>query len=171
MNKGMEVIEAKWLFDMAVENIDIVIHRESIVHSLVQFTDGSLKAQMSVPDMRFPIQYALSHPERWGGEEWPRLDLAQTSLLHFEKPDFSRFPCLRLAREAGTKGGSYPTVLSAADDVAVARFLSGQIGFMDIPRLVEAVISRHDMVPEPSLDEVLSIDAWARETAQSWRAD
>jgi len=170
MNKGMEVIEAHWLFDVPIDRIDILIHRESIIHSLVEFSDGSIKAQLSPPDMRLPIQYALSHPERWRGEEWPHLDLAQMGRLHFEAPDFSRFPCLKLALEAGERGGSYPTVLAAADEVAVERFLSGDIGFMDIPRVLEATLSRHDAVSNPSIDEVLDIDAWAREQALAWQA-
>ena len=161
MNKGLEVIEARWLFAMPYEQIDVVLHRESIVHSLVEFVDGSLKAQLGVPDMRVPIQYALTYPSRVPAP-WPRLDIARVGQLSFGEVDDDKFPCLRLARFAGERGGTYPAVLSAADEVAVAAFLAGTIGFLDIPALIERVLGSHDSNPRPSLEDVLAADDWAR---------
>ncbi len=165
MNKGMEIIEAHWLFGVDYQQIEVVVHPQSIVHSLVEFADGSVKAQLSPPDMRLPIQYALSHPERLSNPALPQLDLARTASLSFEAPDAERFPCLRLARHAGEKGGTYPAVMSAADDVAVELFLGGAIGFMDIPRLIEGVLEQHQSIGHPSLEAVLEADSWARQTA------
>jgi 1-deoxy-D-xylulose-5-phosphate reductoisomerase len=166
MNKGMEAIEAHWLFDMPWENIQVLIHPESIVHSLVEFRDGSVKAQLAAPDMRLPIQYALTYPRRWPNPGLPHLDFGQLEALHFEAPDLGRFPCLRLALEAGRSGGTYPTVLSAADEVAVELFLSHQIGFPGIPRLVEKVMEGHHPILHPNMEDIMSIDAWAREKAR-----
>ena len=162
MNKGFEVIEAQWLFDVPVEKIEVVVHPQSIVHSFVEFVDGSVKAQLSPPDMRLTIQYALFYPER-PRSELPRLDFSNIGPLTFEAPDLERFPCLRLAVDAGQKGGTYPTVLSAADEVAVELFLKQRIGFLDIATLVEEALEQHQSIPHPSLEEILAADAWARE--------
>lgn len=167
MNKGMETIEAMWLFNVPIAVVEVILHRESIVHSLVEFSDGSVKAQLGVPDMRLPIQLALGYPARMPEPAVPLLDLAQIGALHFGAPDTERFPCLRLAMEAGRTGGTAPAAMAAADEVAVERFLSGEIGFLDIPRVVEAVLERHDPIPAPSLDEVLAADAEARRLAAS----
>ncbi len=162
MNKGFEVIEAHWLFDIPLEKIEVVIHPQSIVHSFVEFVDGSIKAQLSPPDMRLPIQYALFYPERLPSK-LPHLDFSNIGALTFEAPDLEKFPCLRLAVEAGRKGGTYPAVLSAADEVAVELFLEGRIRFLDIGKLVEETLEQHQSTPCPSLQEVLTADAWARE--------
>jgi len=164
MNKGLEVIEAHWLFDINVEDVVVLIHPQSIVHSMVEFVDGSVKAQLSYPDMRLPIQYALSYPDRLANPDLPRLDWSNFSQLTFQQPDMARFPCLRLAIEAGRKGGTYPAVLCAADEVAVDLFLSRRIGFVDIARLVEQVLERHRQVSRPSVEELMAADTWARET-------
>jgi len=167
MNKGLEVIEAHWLFDMPYDQIDVVVHPESIIHSIVEFVDGSQLAQLGLPDMRTPIQYALTYPGRLprAGE---RLDLQQAGSLHFMPPDVERFPCLRLAREAGIAGSTYPTVLSAADDVVVAAFLAGDIPFPDIPAIIAAVVATHKPDSGPiTIESILAADAWARRTASS----
>ncbi len=171
MNKGMEVIEAHWLFDLPLRDINVLIHPGSIVHSMVEFADGSVKAQLSVPDMRLPIQYALSYPERLVNRQLPKIDWDKLSSLNFGPPDLTRFPCLRLAREAGESGGTYPGVLCAADEVAVSLFLSHRIGFLDIARLVEETLERHQGTDSPSLEEILAADVWAREHAENWRAN
>jgi len=163
MNKGFEVIEAHWLFDVPLENIEVVIHPQSIVHSFVEFVDGSIKAQLSLPDMRLPIQYALFYPER-PPSELPRLDISNMGPLTFEAPDLGKFPCLRLALEAGRKGGTYPAVLAAADEVAVDLFLEGRIRFVDIATVVEEALAQHQSIPHPSLEQILAADAWARES-------
>ncbi len=165
MNKGLEIIEAHWLFDIPFDKIEVIIHPQSIIHSVVEFTDKCLKAQLSLPDMRLPIQYALSYPERLSNPALPSLDLCQMSCLNFEPVDYDRFPCLRLAREAGEKGGTYPAVLCAADEVAVEFFLNNQINFMTIPKIIDRTLELHHSVEQPSLDEVLVADIWARETA------
>jgi 1-deoxy-D-xylulose-5-phosphate reductoisomerase len=162
MNKGFEAIEARWLFNVPMPRIEIVMHRESIVHSLVEFADGSVKAQLGEPDMRLPIQCALSYPERVPCEAVPRLNLARTKTLSFAAPDLSRYPCLRLALEAGGKGGTWPAVLAAADEVAVERFMAGNLGFTEIAKVVDAALSSHDGKADPSLDEILAADEWAR---------
>jgi 1-deoxy-D-xylulose-5-phosphate reductoisomerase len=163
MNKGLEVIEAHWLFDMPFENIRVLIHPQSLIHSLVEFPDGSVKAQLSYPDMRLPIQYALGYPERLPNPELPRLDWDSLKSLTFEQPDFGKFPCLKLAIEAGKKGGTYPAVLSSADEIAVELFLSGRIKFNDIARLVAGALEQHQPVVQPTLEEILAADTWARE--------
>ncbi|MBN2100172.1 MAG: 1-deoxy-D-xylulose-5-phosphate reductoisomerase [Dehalococcoidia bacterium] len=170
MNKGMEVIEAHWLFGLPYSRISVVVHTESIVHSMVQFADGSIKAQLSRPDMRLPIQYALGYPDRHSNPELPVMDWGKAMALNFEPPDLVRFPCLRLAREAGEKGGTYPAVLCAADEVAVELFLSHRIVFSDIARLVEDTLDHHRGVKRPSLEDVLEADAWARKYAAKWRS-
>jgi 1-deoxy-D-xylulose-5-phosphate reductoisomerase len=167
MNKGLEVIESHRLFDIPFDHIEAVLHRESIVHSLVEFADGSVKAMLSPPDMRLPIQYALSYPERWQNLDLPRLDLAQVHRLNFEPIDIDRFPCFELAVEAGRKGGTYPAVLCAADEVAVELFMQQRLGFLEIAELVEGVLSQHRGIMEPSLEDILAADAWAREAAKS----
>lgn len=168
MNKGLEVIEAHWLFGIPYSQINVIVHYESMIHSMVEFVDGSVKAQLGVPDMRLPIQYALTFPERIANPDIPRLDIASWTRFNFISPDFKRFPCLQLAFEAGAKGGTYPAVLCAADEVAVSRFLDGEIGFMQIPSLIENVLSRHSPIETPSLDEVVAVDEWAREEATHW---
>ena len=164
MNKGLEVIEAHWLFDMPLDKIMVLIHPQSIIHSMVEFIDGSTKAQLSQPDMRLPIQYALSYPERLDNRQLPRLDWSDIKDLSFEQPDLDTFPCLRLAIEAGNKGGTYPAVLCAADEVAVELFLSQRIKFTDIALLVAQTLEEHEAIAQPTLEEILAADAWARET-------
>jgi 1-deoxy-D-xylulose-5-phosphate reductoisomerase len=166
LNKGLEVLEAQWLFGIAADRIDVVQHPQSIVHSLVTFDDGSTKAQLGIPDMRVPIQYALSHPERWGND-LPRLDLAHVGSLTFGPVDLSRYPALGLAREAGKRGGTYPAVLVGADEVAVGAFLDERIRFVDIPALIADTLSRHDGTQNPDLDAIIAADRWARGTAES----
>ena len=163
MNKGLEVIEARWLFDMPIDNVSVLIHPQSIIHSMVEFADGSVKAQLSYPDMRLPIQYALSYPERLENPQLPTLDWENLKELNLETPDFDRFPCLKLAIEAGKKGGTCPAVLCAADEVAVELFLSGRIKFTDIPRLVEQALEEHKSTASPTLEEILAADAQTRE--------
>jgi len=163
MNKGLEVIEAHWLFDMPLDNIRVLIHPQSIIHSMVEFVDGSIKAQLSYPDMRLPIQYALSYPERLPNPQLPRLDWSNIKDLTFEPPDLDTFPCLKLAVEAGRKGGTCPAVLCGADEVAVELFLSQRIKFIDIANLVEKALEQHQSIPYPTLDEIMAADTWARE--------
>ena len=160
MNKGLEVIEARWMFGLAPEQIRVLVHPQSIVHSLVAFRDGSVKAQLGVPDMRVPIQYALTFPERWPAPH-PRLDWTAVPCLDFEEPDTGRFPCLRLAFDALAAGGAAPAVLNAANEEAVALFLAERIGFTDIPRLVEAALERAGAAV-PTLDALEAVDREAR---------
>jgi 1-deoxy-D-xylulose-5-phosphate reductoisomerase len=167
MNKGMETIEATWLFDVPMDKVEVVLHRESIVHSLVEFSDGSVKAQLGVPDMRLPIQLALSYPDRMPQPPMERLDLAAVGSLHFGKPDVERFPCLQLAMEAGRLGGTYPAAMAAADEVAVERFLGGEIGFLEIARVIELVLEKHNNSADPDLGTVLAADAEARRQART----
>jgi len=165
MNKGLEVIEAHWLFEMPYDKIDVLLHPQSIIHSMIQMADGTVKAQLSFPDMRFPIQYALSYPERWSNPGLPELDWSRYGSLVFEKPDYELFPCLKLALEAGRKGGTYPAVLCAADEVAVEQFLKKNIGFTDIAGVVQQVLEKHSCCEKPSLEEILEADKWARQIA------
>ena len=169
MNKGFEMVEARWLFDVPMERIDVVVHPESVVHSMVEFVDGSTLAQLAPPDMRVPIQYAFTWPGRLPSER-AKLDLARLGALHFRAPDESRFPCLRIVREAVAAGGTKPTVVSAADEVAVSRFLAGDIGYTDIPRLVAAAMDSAPDIPCDSIDDVVRADAWARAFAEKWRS-
>ncbi len=164
MNKGLEILEAEALFGVEPGKVEVVIHPRSIVHSLVRFADGSVKAQLGVPDMRLPIQYALLYPERVD-TELPRLDLLTCGPLEFHPPDEQRFPCLRLAREAASAGGTMPAVMSAADDVAVEAFLDGRIAFLDIPDIIEDVMQRADNQPADDLDVIIEADRRAREMA------
>lgn len=165
LNKGLEAIEARWLFDVPLERIEVVMHRESIVHSLVEFRDGSVKAQMGEPDMRLPIQIALTYPERTSLDAAPRLDLAKLGALHFAPPDFKRYPCLQLALEAGRAGGTAPAALVAADEVAVEAFLRGEIPFTAIARVIADTLDRHANVAEPSLAQIEEAATIAREEA------
>ncbi len=160
MNKGLEVIEAQYLFGLKLEQVEVLIHPQSIVHALVEFADGSVIAQLSLPDMRLPIQYALLYPERVN-TELPRLRLEQIGQLTFEPPDPARYPCLELAYAAARIGGTMPTVLNAANEVAVRAFLEGRIRFTDIPRLVEQAMVAHTPLPA-TLENALAADAWAR---------
>lgn len=162
MNKGMETIEAMWLFDVGMEQVEVVLHRQSIVHSLVEFTDGSVKAQLGLPDMRLPIECALAYPERMPERTTAPLNLAALGSLTFAEPDVSRFPCLALAMRAGREGGTMGAVMAAADEVAVAEFLSGKLPFTGIARVVEDVMDGHTPIPSPTLEEVIHADAWAR---------
>jgi 1-deoxy-D-xylulose-5-phosphate reductoisomerase len=165
MNKGLEVLEASYLFKMPLENIEVVIHPQSIIHSMVEYGDGVLKAQLSYPDMRLPIQYALSYPERWDNDSIPQLDLIRAARLDFQAPDTTRFPCLELAIEAGKKGGTFPAVLCAADEVVVELFLQRQIKFTDIAKIVGNVLAAHIPVWKPSMDDIIDADLWAREAS------
>ena len=171
MNKGLEVIEAHWLFSFPFDSIEILMHPQSIVHSMVEFTDGSLKAQLGWPNMRLPIQYALSYPLRWSNSELPRLDWNKISSLNFEPVDYDKFPCLKLAVDAGKLGGTYPTVLCAADEVAVELFLSHRIGFTDIAKIVQETLEQHRNISQPSLEEILANHNWARECAAHFSSD
>ena len=167
MNKGLEVIEACWLFGVPPDKVQVVVHPESIVHSMVQYEDGSVLSQMGNPDMRTPIAYGLGFPQRIdSGVE--SLDLFAVASLHFEEPDFHRFPCLRLAYEASRQGGTLPAVLNAANEMAVAAFLDRKIGFCQIPNLVEDALSHAIAQPASTLDVVLAADAWAREYSGEW---
>jgi 1-deoxy-D-xylulose-5-phosphate reductoisomerase len=166
LNKGLETIEARWLFDVPLEQIDVVLHRESIVHSLVELADGSVKAQLGYPDMRLPIQCALTYPERMPIPTSRPLNLAEVGRLSFTTIDVDRFPCLGLAMEAGRRGGTYPAVLVAADEVAVDRFLAGDIGFMEIPQLIGAALAEHQGISDPTLEQVFDAGLWARSWAE-----
>jgi 1-deoxy-D-xylulose-5-phosphate reductoisomerase len=163
MNKGLEVIEARWLFDMAIKDIVVLVHPQSVIHSMVEFADGSVKAQLGYPDMRLPIQYALSYPDRLKNAELPRLDWGKIRELNFEPPDMEKFPCLGLAIEAGKAGGTCPAVLCAADEAAVGLFLEGRLRFNDIPRLVARVLEKHDKSDHPAIEEIKAADKWGRE--------
>ncbi len=164
LNKGFEVIESKWFFDVELSQIEVVIHPESIIHSMVEFVDGSLLAQLGVADMRLPIQYALTYPCRFPTSV-PRLDLSQIGALHMEPVDSEKFPCLELAYSAAKVGGTLPTVLSSADEVVVRAFLNREIGFMDIPNYLEDLMTRHDVTFQPTLDDILAADQWAKSAA------
>ena len=163
MNKGLEVIEAHWLFNMLFDSVRVIVHPQSIVHSMVEFIDGSIKAQLSYPDMRLPIQYALSYPERLPNPELPRLDWSNIKELTFEQPDLDTFPCLRLATEAGKMGGTCPAVLCAADEMAIELFLSRTIRFTGIANLVSRVLEEHRVIAQPTIQQITAADAWARE--------
>lgn len=168
MNKALEVIEARWLFDLAPEQIEVVVHPQSIVHSLVEFVDGSCLAQMSPPDMKLPIQYALTWPDRIAGPAL-RLDWSQTQQLEFEPPDIERFPALALGYEVMRRGGTCGAVLNAANEAAVGRFLNHELAFCDIPRACRAVLEAHDFDPAPGLTDLWRLDRWAREEIVQWK--
>ncbi len=167
MNKGLEVIEAHWLFNMPYEKIDVLLHKESIIHSMVEFHDSSIIAQLGTPDMRVPIQFALTYPDRLPLPTSKRLDLASIGKLHFQEMDVARFRCLGFAYEAGKKGGSMPTVLNAANEVAVAAFLAGKIHFLQIEDLIEKALTTHQIVNHPSLSAIQEIDTETREYVRS----
>lgn len=171
MNKGLEIIEAHWLFGLPSAQIDVLIHPESIIHSMIEFQDGSVMAQLSIADMRLPIQYALTYPDRVAGNgDLKVLDLVAARRLRFQKPDARRFPCMDLGREALEKGGAAPCALNAADEISVEAFLAGRLRFSDIPRVIEAVMKNTPKVPMTSLDAVLECDADARRRASECAA-
>lgn len=167
MNKGFEVIEAKWLFGLNTNQIDVVVHPQSIIHSMVQFQDGSVKAQMGLPDMKLPIQYALSYPNRLQTNS-PRLDFAHHASLTFEEPDLKRFRNLHLAYKAISKGGTAPCALNAANEVVVEAFLHDKIGFMEMPELIEKAITQTSYVEKPTLEDYFEVDKEARQRTQSF---
>jgi 1-deoxy-D-xylulose-5-phosphate reductoisomerase len=167
MNKALEIIEARWLFDLLPDQIDVVIHPQSIVHSLVEFIDGSVVAQLSPPDMKLPIQYALTWPKRQPSPA-KRLDLSQALRLDFEPPDEDRFPALRLGREVAAAGGTAGAVVNAANEAAVASFLAGEMPFTEIVPACRAVLESHPFDAAPTLNELLRLDAWARQEIQRW---
>jgi 1-deoxy-D-xylulose-5-phosphate reductoisomerase len=169
MNKALELIEARWLFDLEPAQLEVVIHPESVVHSMVEFVDGSVIAQLSPPDMRLPIQYALTYPARAPGSG-ERIDLGQPFSLRFEPPDRETFPCLDLGYEVMRRGGTAGAALNAANEAAVARFLKGQIGFLDISRVCRAALEHHTFDPRPTLDALWTVDAWARREVDRWKA-
>ncbi len=169
MNKGLEVIEAKWLFDVDPDQIDVVVHPQSIVHSCVQFTDGSIKAQLGLPDMKLPIQYALTYPRRLTNV-FPRFSFMDYPELTFEQPDTKTFRNLALAFDALRTGGNAPAVLNAANEIAVARFLRDELPFLDLPRVVEHALERVTLMSKPSLDDLVASDAEARRVATEWRS-
>jgi 1-deoxy-D-xylulose-5-phosphate reductoisomerase len=164
MNKGFEVIEARWLFNMRPDQIDVIIHPQSVIHSFVEFIDGAVLAQLAPPDMRMPIQYALTYPDRINSQQ-VQLEWSKLRRLDFQKASTRRFPCLRLAREAMKKGGALPCALNAADEVAVAAFLNHQIPFVAIPEIVESVLAKTPSTKFNSIDEVLHADSEARRLA------
>jgi 1-deoxy-D-xylulose-5-phosphate reductoisomerase len=166
MNKGLEVIEAKWLFDLDIDQIDVVIHPQSVVHSMTEFQDGSVLAQMGVADMRIPIAYALTWPDRLKND-LPLLNLAKTGPLTFLEPDTKKFPCLELACAAGRLGGTAPVALNAANEVAVAAFLDNRICFHELPKVIEKVLRKHSTKDNPSLSDILDADGEARRQAES----
>ena len=165
MNKGFEVIEARWLFDVPWERIEVVVHPQSLIHSMVEFEDGSVKAQIGPPDMKLPIQYAMLYPERQPNDGIPRLDITQAMSMTFEPMDPALYPCFPLALEAGRKGGTYPAVLCASDEIAVEQFLAGNLAFTHIPKVVEAVLERHEPTSADNLEDILGADKWARTAA------
>ena len=169
MNKGLEVIEAKWLFDVKPDQIDVVVHPQSIVHSCVQFEDGSIKAQLGLPDMKLPIQYALTYPRRLKND-FPRFNFMDYPSLTFEQPDIETFRNLGLAFEALRQGGNAPAVLNAANEIAVARFLRDDIEFLDLPRVVEHALAKVSHQAKPSLDDLIAADQEARAVAAEWKA-
>lgn len=164
MNKGLELIEAMWLFQMKPAQIEIVVHPQSIIHSMVEYCDGAIMAQLAQPDMRGPISYALAYPERTTSEI-KSVDFTKLSQLTFEMPDLEKFPSLRLAHQAADAGGTMPAVMNAANEIAVAAFLEEAIPFMRIPELVETTMAKHTVAPCTSIDDAIGADSWARTTA------
>ena len=167
MNKGLEIIEAHWLFNIPVKQIEVIVHPQSIIHSMVEFIDGSVKAQLGVPDMKIPIQYALTYPDH-AGVIWKKLDLASVQSLTFEPPDFKKFPCLQLAYDALKVKGSAPVVLNVANDETVAAFLSDKIQFVQIPRIIEFALETHHFIENPNLDEIEIISEETRKTVNNF---
>ncbi len=166
MNKALELVEAKYLFDVLPQQLKVVVHPQSVVHSMVEFVDGSFISQMSKPDMCFAIQYALSYPHRWAGN-LPQLDFAQMSKLEFELPDHAKYPSLDFAEAALTAGGTMPGVMNAANEIAVDRFCRGEIDFIHIYDIIEQTMARHIVEPQTSLEQIQTVDRWAREVARS----
>ena len=164
-NKGMEVIEAHWLFGIPYEDIRVLVHPQSIIHSMVEFRDGSTKAQLGVPDMRLPIQYALTYGQRVNNPEIPGIDWTKIDKLDFEQPDMEAFPCLKLAIDAGKEGGTATAVLCAADEIAVSLFLSHRIKFNHIAQLIAKTLDKHRIIKQPALEDIYAADSWAREAA------
>lgn len=169
MNKALEIIEARWLFELPAEKISVMVHPQSIIHSLVEFVDGSVISQLSPPDMRLPIQYALSYPDRWSASSH-RMSWQEASRLELVPPDRDAFPALDLGDEVARRGGTSGAVLNAANEVAVERFLNQQLKFLDISRLCAAVLAAHPYASEPGLPELLELDGWARKEAMRWTA-
>jgi len=167
MNKGLEVLETMYLFGISPEKIKVIIHPQAIIHSLVEFIDGIVLAQLSFTDMRIPIQYALSYPERLS-TYFPRLDFFKIKEFNFEKPNFKQFPCLALAYEAAYKGGTYPAVLNAANEVSVEAFLKKRLDFISIPKIISKVLISHKNILNPNLEDILRVDSWAREEAENF---
>lgn len=167
MNKGLEVIEARWLFDLPAAQVSVMVHPQSIVHSMVEYVDGSVLAQLGIPDMRVPISYVLAYPERLPLDTLPSLDLTEAARLEFLEPDFDKFPCLGLAYTALERGGTCPAVLNAANEVTVDRFLAGRLAFPDIAAVNARVLADHESRPADDLDRILAADAWARARAES----
>lgn len=167
MNKGLEVIEAHWLFDAAPDNIQVVVHPQSVIHSMVEYIDGSVLAQLGNPDMRTPIAHALSYPDRIESGV-KSLDIFEIAQLNFEAPDFVRFPCLGLAYDALSTGGNMPAILNAANEIAVDSFLAGKMAFTAIPTMIEEVMQRASWQEVSSLEDVLAADSMAREMAREW---
>jgi 1-deoxy-D-xylulose-5-phosphate reductoisomerase len=168
MNKALELVEARWLFGVPAEKLEVLVHPQSIVHSMVEFVDGSVLAQMSPPDMRLPIQYALSHPQRVAGPA-RRFDFTQRLALEFEPPDPARFPAVRLGHEAAARGGTAGAVLNAANEEAVSGFLAGRLRFTDIAEICGRLVAEHPFQPDPELDDVRRLDAWARQEVAAWQ--
>ena len=168
MNKALEIIEARWLFGLSIDKIDVVVHPQSIVHSMVEYCDGSILAQMSPPDMKLPIQYAMSYPERWEGPA-EKIDLTQAFHCEFHPPDYERFPALLLGREVAERGGSCGAVLNAANESAVAGFLDGRLKFTEIVAACRDVLNYHDYDPNPNLEQLIALDQWAREEILRWK--
>ncbi len=165
LNKGFEVIEARWLFGLPLARVQVLIHPQSIMHAVLELNDGSVLAMMSSPDMRIPIQYALSYPERWPAA-WNPLDLARIGTLSFEEPDRERFPCLDLAMVAAEQGGTAPAVLNAADEALVRALLAGRLRFIDLPEILAEILAEHKPSPATDLDDILAADRWAREAVE-----
>ena len=167
MNKGLEVIETYWLFGLKADEIDIVVHPQSIIHSMVEFADRSIKAQLGVPDMKIPIQYALTYP-RHSAAHWEELDFIKTGQLTFEAPDLEKFPCIKLAYEALRAGGSTPAVLNVANEQAVYNFLDGEIKFTEIPVIIEKACAEHHYIAEPTLEDLLELEIWATDFVNAY---
>ena len=167
MNKGLEVVEAVWLFEMDPQKVDIVVHPQSIIHSMVEFDDTSVKAQLGLPDMKIPIQYALSYPNHIK-TNWEPLDLVKIKSLTFKSVNYERFPCIKLAYEALARGGTSSSVLNVANEQAVYRFLKKEIGFMEIPKLIEIAMDNHDWTEDPSIDDILSLEEWTKNFVKSF---
>ena len=167
MNKGFEVIEAKWLFGIGAEDIEVIVHPQSVIHSMVQFADGAVKAQLGTPDMRLPIMYALSYPQRLD-TKWERLDFGKMGQMTFEKPNLELFPCLKHAYDALAMGGNMPCVVNAANEICVSAFLNERIGFTDISRLIERAMQSAEYKLKPTLDDYIATDAEVRKMVETW---